>query len=156
MFRSFSVFFLQLETQLEVLKVNFLENNLSESREAQKAINKPSPMGLGTLRSGGGGRAKRPVHESDIMNKHRRNPECSYKYSVVPGTKSPNRNGIWEFWPEFRRNLQPRWLEEQVSWCCSCSGGLLLEGRHVDGHGGRLWQKGERRGGRCGCLGVKI
>ena len=37
-----------------MLKVNFLENNVSESREAQKAIDKPSPMGLGTLRSGGG------------------------------------------------------------------------------------------------------
>jgi hypothetical protein len=55
MFRSFSVFFLQLETQLEValLKVIFLENNFSESREAQKAIDKPSPMGLGTLCNGG-------------------------------------------------------------------------------------------------------
>ena len=78
---------------MKLLKVNFLENNVSESREAQKAIDKPSPMGLGTLRSGGG-RAKRPVRESDIMNKHRRNPELSYKYSVGPEAKSPNRNGI--------------------------------------------------------------
>jgi hypothetical protein len=39
---------------LKLLKVNFLENNFSESREAQKAIDKPSPMGLGTLRNGGG------------------------------------------------------------------------------------------------------
>jgi hypothetical protein len=38
---------------LKLLKVNFLENNFSESREAQKAIDKPSPMGLGTLRNGG-------------------------------------------------------------------------------------------------------
>jgi hypothetical protein len=28
-------------------------------------------------------------------------------YSVVPGAKSPNRDGILEFRPEFRRNLQP-------------------------------------------------
>jgi hypothetical protein len=56
MFRSFSVSFLQLETNLKLLKVNFLENknNFSESREAQKAIDKPSPMGLGMLRNGGG------------------------------------------------------------------------------------------------------
>jgi hypothetical protein len=54
MFWSFLVFFLQLETQLEVaLKVNFLENNFSESPEAQKVIDKPSPMGLGTLCNGG-------------------------------------------------------------------------------------------------------
>jgi hypothetical protein len=38
---------------LKLLKVNLLENNVSESSEAQKAIDKPSPMGLGTLRSGG-------------------------------------------------------------------------------------------------------
>jgi hypothetical protein len=38
---------------LKLLKVNFLENNFSESCEAQKAIDKPSPMGLNTLRSGG-------------------------------------------------------------------------------------------------------
>jgi hypothetical protein len=50
-----------------------------------------------------GGRAKRPVRESDIMNKHRRNPELSYKYSVVPEAKSPNRNGIP---PEFATKQQ--------------------------------------------------
>jgi hypothetical protein len=49
MFRSFSVFFFNSKLNLELLKVNFLENNFSESREAQKAIDKPSPMGLGTL-----------------------------------------------------------------------------------------------------------
>ncbi len=53
MFRSFSVFFFNSKLNLKLLKVNFLENNVSESREAQKAIDKPSPMGLGTLRSGG-------------------------------------------------------------------------------------------------------
>jgi hypothetical protein len=37
---------------MKLLKVNFLENNFSESREAQKAIDKPSLMGLGTLRNG--------------------------------------------------------------------------------------------------------
>jgi hypothetical protein len=62
---------------VKLLKGNFLENNLSESREAQKAIDKPSPMGLGTLRSGGG-RAKRPVRFSDIMAKHRKKPESTY------------------------------------------------------------------------------
>jgi hypothetical protein len=30
--------------------------------------------------------------------------------SVVPGAKTPNRNGIREFRSEFRRNLQPRHL----------------------------------------------
>jgi hypothetical protein len=53
MFRSFSVFFFNSKLNLKLLKVNFLENNVSESREAQKAIDKPSPTGLGTLRSGG-------------------------------------------------------------------------------------------------------
>jgi hypothetical protein len=53
MFRSFSVFFFNSKLNLKLLKVNFLENNFSESREAQKAIDKPSPMGLGTLRNGG-------------------------------------------------------------------------------------------------------
>jgi hypothetical protein len=28
------------------------------------------------------------------MNKHRGNPELSYKYSVVPEAKSSNQNGI--------------------------------------------------------------
>jgi hypothetical protein len=55
-----------------------------------------------------GGRAKRPVRESDIMREHRKNPERTEIYSVVPGAKSPNRNGIQEFRPEFCRNLQPR------------------------------------------------
>jgi hypothetical protein len=41
------------------------------------------------------------------MREHRKNPERTGIYSVVLGAKSPNRNGIWEFWPEFRRNLQP-------------------------------------------------
>jgi hypothetical protein len=39
---------------MKLLKVNFLKNNFSESHEAQNAIDKPSPMGLGTLRNGGG------------------------------------------------------------------------------------------------------
>jgi hypothetical protein len=82
-FRSFSVFFFNSKLNLKLLKVNVLENNFSESHEAQKAIDKPSPMGLGTLRNGGG-RAKRPVCESDIMKKHRRNPENS----VVFGGKN--------------------------------------------------------------------
>jgi hypothetical protein len=34
---------------LKLLKVYFLKNNFSESREAQKGIDKPSPMGLDTL-----------------------------------------------------------------------------------------------------------
>jgi hypothetical protein len=42
-----------LKLNLKLLKVNFLENNFSESREAQKVIDKPSPMGLGTLLNGG-------------------------------------------------------------------------------------------------------
>ena len=78
---------------MKLLKVNFLEYNVSESREAQKAIDKPFPMGLGTLRSEGG-RAKRPARKSDVMNKHRRNPELSFNFFVVPEAKSPNRNGI--------------------------------------------------------------
>ena len=53
MFRSFLVFFFNSKLNLKLLKVNFLEYNVSESRKAQKAIDKPSPIGLGTLRSGG-------------------------------------------------------------------------------------------------------
>jgi hypothetical protein len=53
MFLSFLVFVFNSKLNLKLLKVNFLENNFSESREAQKAIDKPSPMGLGTLYSGG-------------------------------------------------------------------------------------------------------
>jgi hypothetical protein len=53
MIQSFSGFLFNLKLNLKLLKVNFLQNNFSESREAQKAIDKPSPMGLGTLRSGG-------------------------------------------------------------------------------------------------------
>jgi hypothetical protein len=49
----FRCFFFDSKLNLKLLKGNFLENNLSESRKAQKAIDKPSPMGLGTLRSGG-------------------------------------------------------------------------------------------------------
>jgi hypothetical protein len=41
------------------------------------------------------------------MREHRKNPERTGIYSVVPRAKSPNRNGIREFRPEFRRNLQP-------------------------------------------------
>jgi hypothetical protein len=93
MFRSFSVFFFNSKLNLKLLKVNFLKNNFSESHEAQKAIDKPSLMGLDTLRSGGG-RAKWPVRESDIMREHRKNPERTGIYSVVLGAKSPNRNGI--------------------------------------------------------------
>jgi hypothetical protein len=50
----FQCFFFNSKLNLKLLKVNFLENNFSESRQAQKAIDKPSPMGLGTLRSNGG------------------------------------------------------------------------------------------------------
>jgi hypothetical protein len=78
MFRSFSeFFFFNSKLNLKLLKVDFLENNFSESHQAQKAIDKPSPMGLGTLRSGGG-RAKRPVHESDMMKKTPENLERTY------------------------------------------------------------------------------
>jgi hypothetical protein len=52
MFWSFLVFF-NSKLNLKLFKVNFLKNNFSESRKAQKAIDKPSPMGLGTLRNGG-------------------------------------------------------------------------------------------------------
>ena len=60
MFRSFWCFFFNSKLNMKLLKVNVLENNFSESREAQKAIDKPSPMGLGTVRSGGGGSCKTP------------------------------------------------------------------------------------------------
>jgi hypothetical protein len=52
MFQSFSVFFFNSKLNLKLLKVNFLKNNFSEIREAQKAKDKPSPMGLGTLHNG--------------------------------------------------------------------------------------------------------
>jgi hypothetical protein len=42
------------------------------------------------------------------MEKHRKKPEPHIANSVVPGAKSPNWNGIWQFRPEFRRILQPR------------------------------------------------
>jgi hypothetical protein len=41
------------------------------------------------------------------MREHQKNPERTGIYSVVLGAKSPNRNGIPEFRPEFHRNLQP-------------------------------------------------
>jgi hypothetical protein len=53
MFRLFSVFFFNLKRNLKLLKVNFLEKNFSESWEAQRAIDKPSPMGLDMLRNRG-------------------------------------------------------------------------------------------------------
>jgi hypothetical protein len=39
--------------------------------------------------------------------KHRRNPECSYSKFRSFGGKNTELERIWEFWPEFRRNLQP-------------------------------------------------
>jgi hypothetical protein len=76
-------------------------------------------MGLRMLRNGGGC-AKQPVRESDIMKEHRRNPECSYRNSVIPGAKSPNRNGIREFRLEFCQNLQPRSLDWIGLFGCVC------------------------------------
>jgi hypothetical protein len=52
MFRHFWCFFFNSKL-LKLLKVNFLKNNLSESRKAQKAMDKPSLMGPGTLRNRG-------------------------------------------------------------------------------------------------------
>jgi hypothetical protein len=49
----------------------------------------------------GRGCAKQPVGESDIMKKHRKNPEHTIANSivpgansVVPGAKSPKQSGI--------------------------------------------------------------
>jgi hypothetical protein len=81
---------------LKLLKVNFLENNFSESREAQKAIDKPSPIGLDTLRSGGC-HAKRQVRENDVMKKHRKNPErtcCKFRSSGDKNTESERNSRI--------------------------------------------------------------
>jgi hypothetical protein len=49
----FRCLFFNSKLNLKLLKVNFLKNNFSESHEAQKLLDKPSPMGLGTVRSGG-------------------------------------------------------------------------------------------------------
>jgi hypothetical protein len=80
---------------LKLLKVNFLENNFFEScqDQKQKAIDKPSLMGLGTLRRGGG-RSKRPVRESDIKKNTGKIRNVHIANSIVPGEKSPNGSGI--------------------------------------------------------------
>jgi hypothetical protein len=66
--------------------VNFLKNNFSESCEAQKAIDKPSPMGLVTLFNGGGC-AKRPVCKSDIMKNTGEIRNVHIVNSLVSGAK---------------------------------------------------------------------
>jgi hypothetical protein len=48
-------------------------------------------------------------HPGEIRNVHIVN-------SVVSGAKSPNRSGIREFWPEFRRNLQPWYRSDIFGW----------------------------------------
>jgi hypothetical protein len=90
---------------LKLLKVNFLKNNFSESGKAQKVIDKPSPMGLGTLRNRGVvqngwfARVTSLKKPGEIQNVHIVN-------SLVSGAKTPNRSGIREFRSEFHRNLQ--------------------------------------------------
>jgi hypothetical protein len=76
-------------------------------------IDKPSPMGLGTLRNGG--RAKRPIRESDIMKNTGEIRNVHVVNAVVSGAKTPNQNGIREFGSEFRRNLQPSHVERASS-----------------------------------------
>ena len=77
------------------------------SREAQKANAKASPIGLGTLRSGGG-RANWLIRENDVMKIHQKTPELENRDSgpeqvFLPESVTERSSGL-----EFRRNLQPR------------------------------------------------
>jgi hypothetical protein len=78
-----------------------------------------------------GGRAKRPIRESDIMKNTGEIRNVHVVNAVVSGAKTPNQNGIREFGSEFRRNLQPSHVERASSntshWTALCSNLPLID-----------------------------
>jgi hypothetical protein len=102
-------------TQLQPSGYRLFCESRSPTSKAQQANAKASPIGLGTLRSEGGGCANWLIRESDVMKIHQKTPELENR------TEPSSR-------PEFRQNLQPSCLSLRLkiemeiclnswSWC---------------------------------------